>query len=131
VTRALVVHGGEGIDEISTITATRVSEVGAAGVRTYELRPEDFGLTAGATPPPRVADSAESAAVIRAVLAGDPGPARDLVLVNAAAVLVLAERAPDWRAGMTAAAASVDGGGAARALARLVETSNDYEPREP
>ena len=54
------------------------------------------------------------------------GAARDLVLVNAAATLVLAGRAADWRAGMTAAAAAIDGGGAARALARLVETSNEY-----
>jgi len=74
---------------------------------------------------------AESAAVIRAVLAGAPGPARDLVLVNAAAALVLAGRAADWLAGMAAAAAAVDGGAAARALARLVETSNEYGAREP
>ena len=131
VMRAMVVHGNEGIDEISTVRSTRVSEVGAAGVRTYELQPRDFGLTAGSTPPPRVADVAESAAVIRAVLAGAPGPARDLVLVNAAAALVLAGRAADWLAGMAAAAAAVDGGAAARALARLVETSNEYGAREP
>lgn len=133
VMRALVVHGGEGIDEISTARSTRASEVDADGVRTYELRPEDFGLTARSTVLPRVADAAESAAIIRAVLAGELGPARDLVLVNAAAALVLAGRAGDWRAGMAAAAASIDGGGAAQALARLVETSNEYEdePRKP
>jgi anthranilate phosphoribosyltransferase len=125
--RALVVHGGEGIDEISTVRPTRVSEVGDGGVRTYELRPEDFGLTARAAPAPRVGDVAESAAVIRAVLAGAHGAARDLVLVNAAAALVLAGRASDWRDGMAVAASSVDGGGAAQALARLVETSNEYE----
>jgi anthranilate phosphoribosyltransferase len=72
---------------------------------------------------------AGSAAVIRAVLAGQPGAARDLVLVNAAAALVLAGRASDWREGMVVAASSVDGGDAARALARLVETSNDYDGR--
>ena len=54
-----------------------------------------------------------------------------MVLVNAAAALVLAGRAADWLAGMAAAAAAVDGGAAARALARLVETSNEYEAREP
>ena len=124
-TRAMVVHGS-GIDEISTVGPTRVSELAAGAVRTYDLRPEDFGLGAGATLPPPVADAAASAAVIRGVLAGEAGAARDLVLVNAAATLVLAGRAADWRAGMTAAAAAIDDGGAARALARLVETSNEY-----
>jgi anthranilate phosphoribosyltransferase len=126
-TRALVVHGGEGIDEISTLQPTRVTEVADGGVRTYELRPEDFGLAPRAAAPPQVATPDESAAVIRRLLAGAAGPARDLVLVNAAAALVLAGRAPDWRAGMTVAAAAVDGGAAAAALARLVETSNEYQ----
>jgi anthranilate phosphoribosyltransferase len=127
VTRAKVVHGNEGLDEIGTAQPTRVSEVNAASLRTYELRPEDFGLVPRATPLPRVADAAESAGVIRAVLAGESGPARDLVLVNAAAALVLAGRAADWRTGMAAAAQALDGGGAARALARLAETSHEYE----
>lgn len=125
-TRALVVHGGEGIDEISTQGPTRVSEVGRDGVVTYEIGPEAFGLPRRADAPPRVAEPGESAAVIRAVLAGSSGPARDLVIVNAAAALVVAGRAEDWRAGATAAAVSIDDGSAARALARLVETSNDY-----
>jgi anthranilate phosphoribosyltransferase len=73
-----------------------------------------------------VADAAASAAVIRALLAGERGSARDLVLVNAAATLVLAGRAADWRAGMARAAESIDGGAAAQALARLVETSHEY-----
>jgi anthranilate phosphoribosyltransferase len=123
-TRAMVVHGA-GIDEISTVGPTRVSEVGPEGVRTYDLAPADFGISATTAPPPRVADAAASAAVIRAVLAGERGPARDVVLVNAAATLVLADQAADWLAGMHAAAAAIDGGGAARALARLVETSNE------
>lgn len=125
-TRALVVHGGEGIDEISTQGPTRVSEVGPDGVVTYEIGPEAFGLVRHDDAPPRVADADESADVIRAVLAGTSGSARDLVIVNAAGALVVAGRAEDWRAGANAAAASIDGGAAARALARLVETSNEY-----
>jgi anthranilate phosphoribosyltransferase len=128
--RAMVVHGTDGIDEISSMAATRVTEVDGGVVRTYELRPADFGL-AGTSAPPRVADAAESAAIIKGVLAAEPGPARDLVLVNAAAVLVLAGRAPDWRAGMAAAGSAIDAGAAARALARLVETSNEYEVERP
>ncbi len=68
----MVVHGS-GIDEISTVGPTRVSELAAGAVRTYDLRPEDFGLAAGATLPPPVADAAASAAVIRGVLAGEAG----------------------------------------------------------
>ncbi|MCC6847290.1 MAG: anthranilate phosphoribosyltransferase [Deltaproteobacteria bacterium] len=124
-TRALVVHGS-GLDEISTIGPTRVSEVGTDGVRTYDLAPSDFGL-GRCDAPPRVADAAGSAAVIRAVLAGAAGPARDLVLVNAAATLGLTGLAADYRVGMAVAAAAIDGGAAARALARLVETSNEYK----
>jgi anthranilate phosphoribosyltransferase len=126
----MVVHG-DGIDEIGTAGPTRVSELAAGAVRTYELRPEDFGLAASTAPAPRVSSAAESAAFIRAVLAGETGAARDLVLVNAAAVLVLAGRAGSWRSGMDAARAAVDGGGAAGALARLVETSNEYQDDLP
>ncbi len=129
-TRAMVVHG-DGIDEVSTSGPTRVSEVRGGVVETYEVRPEDFGLTAATNAPPRVADAAESAAVIRGVLAGAPGPARDLVLVNAATVLVLAGRAADLRTGVALAAAALDGGNGARALARLVETSNEYQDDPP
>lgn len=126
-TRALVVHGA-GIDEIGIAGPTRVSEVGPDGVQSYDLSPADFGVVERALPRP-VADAAESAAVIRDLLAGASGAARDLVLVNAAAALVLAGRAADWRAGTTVAAEAIDSGAAARALARLVETSNDY--RDP
>jgi anthranilate phosphoribosyltransferase len=126
-TRALVVHGGEGIDEISIAGPTRVSEVTAAGVRTYELTPAAFGLGERRAAPPRVGSPAESAAVIRGVLAGEPGAARDLVVVNAAAALVVAGRAEDWTAGASMAGAAIDGGAAAGALARLVETSNEWQ----
>lgn len=124
-TRAMVVHG-DGLDEISTVGTTGVAELADGAVRAYELRPEDFGLTPAAMLPPRVADAGASAAIIRAVLAGERGPARDLVLVNAAATLVLAGHAADWRSGMDVGAAAIDDGRAARALARLVETSNEY-----
>ena len=125
VRRALVVHGAEGLDEVSATGPTRVSEVAGGAVHTYYLRPEDFGLSAAAGEPPRVTDAAASAAIIRAVLGGEPGPARDVVLVNAAAVLVVAGIAADWRDGLARAAAAVDCAGAAGALARLVAASNE------
>ncbi len=124
-TRALVVHGLEGIDEISARGATRVSEVAAGAVRTYDLTPESFGLRRSAGKPASIADPEEGAAVIREVLAGQAGPDRDVVLVNAAAVLVVAGAAADWRAGVAQAAAAIDSGAASAVLARLVETSNE------
>jgi anthranilate phosphoribosyltransferase len=145
--RALVVHAADGLDEISATGPTQVSEVAGGTVRTYHLTPEDFGVTTGEAPRPRdaaptsateaapsrargagalrVGDAAASAAVIREVLGGARGPAREVVLVNAAAVLVVAGLSPEWRAGYGRAAAAIDGGAAADALARLVAASND------
>jgi anthranilate phosphoribosyltransferase len=125
--RAFVVHGAEGLDEVSASRTTRVSEVAAGMVRTFELRPEDFGLPALGEPPPRVADAGASAAIIKEVLAGRPGPARNLVLLNAGTVLVAAGIASDWRVGVAHAAASIDRGCAASALTRLIEASNAGE----
>ena len=120
--RALVVHGADGLDEISASRETVVSEVAADGVRTYHLRPGDFGVVA-AGPAPRASDAAASASIIRGILAGEPGAGREVALVNAAAVLVVAARAGDWRDGYQQAAAAVASGAAAAALARLVATS--------
>ncbi len=120
--RALVVHGTGGLDEISASGPTRVSAVAEGSVRTYHLQPSDFGI-APASPPPGAADAAASAAIIRAVLAGEAGPAREIALVNAAAVLVMAERATDLRDGYARAAQAIDAGAAAAVLARLVAAS--------
>jgi len=123
VTRALVVHGGDGLDEISVAGPTRVSELASGAVRTYELTPAAFGLGANAAPLVTVDDAAASAAVIRGVLAGDPGVALDLTLINAAAVLVVAAVATDWTDGLQRAEAAVASGAATAALERLVAVS--------
>jgi anthranilate phosphoribosyltransferase len=120
--RALVVHGADGLDEISAAGPTLVSEVAEGSVRTYHLHPSDFGV-APAGPVPRATDAAASAAIVRGVLAGATGAARELALVNAAAVLVVAGRAADWRDGYERAARAIASGAAAEALARLVATS--------
>jgi anthranilate phosphoribosyltransferase len=114
--RALVVHGGDGMDEISAVQRTRVSELADGSVRSYELAPADFGVAPGTAAPARVEDAAASAAVIREVLAGAGGAARPLALVNAAAVLVVARVARDWKDGFARAGAAVDGGEAARVM---------------
>src|SRR6185369_14301276 len=120
--RGLVAHGAGGIDEISASGPTRVSAVADGSVRTYSLEPSDFGI-APSSPPPGAADAAASAAIIRAVLAGEAGPAREVALVNAAAVLLMAERATDLRDGWARAARAIDDGAAAGALERLVAAS--------
>jgi anthranilate phosphoribosyltransferase len=125
--RALVVHGADGMDEISATLSTRVTELAGGTLRTYDLAPEAFGLSPGQESPPRVADATASAAVIRDVLGGLRGAARDVTLVNAAAVLVVAGKARDWGDGLEQAARAVDGGTAAQALARLVEASQSWQ----
>jgi len=121
--RALVVHGDDGLDEVSASGPTRVSEVADGAVRTYHLRPEDFGMRAldGA---PRATDAAASAAIIRDVLAGRPGPARAVVVVNAAAVLAVADVAADWADGVRRAERAIDEGRAREVLARLIQESH-------
>jgi anthranilate phosphoribosyltransferase len=123
--RALVVHGDDGIDEISACGPTHVSEVADGMVRTYRLRPEDFGVAPLSEEPPRVASAGEAAAVVRSVLAGEKGPGRAFALMNAAAVLVIAGIAADWRDGRRRAATAVDNGAAARTLDRLIKTSHE------
>jgi anthranilate phosphoribosyltransferase len=129
--RALVVHAGEGLDEISAAGGTRVSEVQDGAVRTYELEPKDFGVAPSPGGPPRIGDAAAGARVIRAVLAGEPGPARAYVVVNAAAVLVVAGVAANWQDGAARADAAIASGTAARVLDRLVAASNREDAPPP
>lgn len=113
-TRSLIVHGRDGMDEITTTSETDVWEV-TAGVRRLTLSPEDFGVPRASLADLRL----ESLAAANSVLAGDRGPARDLVLVNAAAALVTAGRADEWKAGVAMAEESIDSGAARAALAAL------------
>lgn len=121
--RAFVVHGKDGMDELTTTTSTRVSELNEGRVRTYEFNPLDLiekyaelPALAGGTP-------SENAAILRGVLSGVRGPARDIVCLNAAAGVVCGGRAADLRAGWELANQSIDSGSALTALNRLVEVS--------
>ncbi len=125
--RALVVHGNDGMDEISIADATRVWELRDGAVREYVVAPEDFGLRRARVGDIGAGDAEQSAGMLRGVLAGEVGAARDIALVNAAAALVAAGRVGSLREGVDAAAAAVDGG---RALARMeafVRVSNEVE----
>ncbi len=121
VERAWVVHGADGLDELSTTGANQVVEVGPNGMRAFEVSPEDAGVAHASLADLTGGTPEENAAAIRAVLSGEPGAFRDIVVLNAAAALVVAGQAPDLRAGARAAAQSIDEGKAAAALARLTE----------
>jgi anthranilate phosphoribosyltransferase len=122
--RAWVVHGADGIDEISTTGYTKISECRDGSVNTFYLHPADVGLPKAAPERLKGAGAAENAGVVREVLSGAAGPARDIVLLNAGASLLIAGRADSIPQGLEMAAEAIDSGRAAAVLDRLVRTSN-------
>lgn len=122
--RAYVVYGTDGLDEITTSGPTLVAELDQESVRTLEITPEDVGLARAGSDQLRGGDTQHNAAALRAVLRGDRGPYRDVVMFNSAASLLVAGVAADLREGMELAAKSIDSGAAGDRLARLVAASN-------
>ena len=122
--RAFVVHGHDGMDEMTTVTATRVSELADGKVRTYEFDPLEF--IEDYVKPAEIAggDPAFNADITRRVLDGEKGPCRDIVCLNAAAAIVAGGKAADIREGWTVAMESIDTGKAKAALEGLVKVSN-------
>jgi len=121
--RALVVWGRDGMDEISLGAATLVGELRDGKVREYEIHPEDFGIAMSASRNLKVEDAAQSRGMLLGVLDGAPGPARDIVLLNAAAALYVSGVATDIADGIGRARQAIDSGAARAALDRYVETS--------
>jgi anthranilate phosphoribosyltransferase len=121
--RAWVVHGADGIDEISTTGYTKVSECRGGAVNTFYVHPSDFGVAKAAPRDLSGGDAAENAAIVRRVLEGSTGAARDIVLLNAGAALFVAERAASVREGIARAAAAIDSGDARATLERMVRAS--------
>jgi anthranilate phosphoribosyltransferase len=119
-TRAWVVHGG-GLDELTTTGASEVAEWRDGGLRLFKITPEAVGLPRAAPADLRGGDPAENAAALRALLAGQPGPYRDIVLLNAAAAFLVAEKVETLREGVTLAAEAIDDGRASAALDTLVQ----------
>ncbi len=117
--RALVVHGLDGIDEVSTVGPTRISELRNGGVRTYTIAPDALGLPE--TSPETIAGGRpeQNAAITTAVLQGERGPRRDIVLANAGAALLAAELIDDWKGGIDLAARAIDSGAAFEKLEAL------------
>ena len=122
VARAWVVHGS-GLDELSLCGPTRVTAFDDGQVRTFTVRPEDAGLEPCAAPALQGGDARANADITRRVLDGGRGPARDVVLLNAAAALLVAGRVQDLRAGVAEAGRAVDDGRAGTLLRRVVEAS--------
>ncbi|OOC47874.1 MULTISPECIES: anthranilate phosphoribosyltransferase [Thioalkalivibrio] len=119
----LVVHAEDGLDEISIASPTRVAELQDGEIREYTIRPEDFGLTTTALDAVRVDSVEASASMLRGVLDGQAGAARDIVLLNAGAAIYAGGGADTLPAGIKAAARAIDSGAARERLERLQATS--------
>ena len=120
-----VVHGSDGLDEITLTGPTFVAALENGAIRSFEVSPEDVGLKRVAGEALKGGDAAANAAALRNVLAGLPSPYRDVALFNAAAALVVAGRAKELKEGLALGIQSIDGGAAAERLKRLVEVSNN------
>ncbi|MBK5949011.1 anthranilate phosphoribosyltransferase [Rhodobium orientis] len=122
--RAWIVHGSDGLDEITTTGPSSVAELKDGKVTTFTIAPGDVGLSTAKPEELKGGDAATNAAALTAVLAGAPGAYRDIVLMNAGASLVVAGVADDLVAGIEKAAAAIDSGSAKATLDRLVAVSN-------
>jgi anthranilate phosphoribosyltransferase len=122
--RAMVVHGLEGLDEISLCGPTKVAELRDGQVKEYVLEPEQVGLKRCKLEELHGGSAEQSALIVRAVLAGEKGPARDVVLLNSGAALYVSGKAASVHDGIALAAASIDSGKARQKLEQLVELTN-------
>ena len=124
VRHAMAVHGEDGPDELTIGGSTLVAEVVDGVLTEYRVTPEDFGLSRSPLDSVRGGDAAENAAILRAVLAGETGPRRDVVLLNAGAALRVADRAGSIDEGIVLARAAIDSGRALATLEAYVAASN-------
>ena len=125
--RAFVVAGRDGLDEISLSAATLLIEVNGNDIRSRELQPADFGLAGIEKCALLGGERSENADIIRRLLAGEAGPAREIVLANAAACAVLGGLCDKLPEGVAIAAEAIDSGRAKAALQALVNLSNSLE----
>jgi len=119
--RAIIVHGHDGLDEISVCAPTRVSELKDGRIGTFDLLPEQFFGELADPASMQGGDPVENADITRRILSGEKGPRRNVVVLNAAAALVAADRAANFQEGIKQAEAAIDAGAAADKLDQLVE----------
>lgn len=122
--RAIVVHGSDGLDEITTSGPTAVASLENSTIRTFDIAPEDVGIDRVEPQALRGGDAAANAASLRGVLEGKKGPFRDVAIFNAAAALMVAGKANDLKGGVAFARQALDSGEAEASLNRLIAVSN-------
>ena len=122
---AWVVHGADGLDEMTTTGASFVAQLKDGEITTFEVTPDDAGLAEAKPEDLKGGDAATNAAALNAVLNGDPGPYRDVVVYNAAGALIVAGKAGDLKQGGALAAAAIDGGKAKESLENMIAISNE------
>ncbi len=125
---AWVVHGGDGLDEITTTTESFVAAVENGAVRSFTVAPEDAGVARARPENLKGGDPAHNADAVRRLLDGEPGAFRDIVVLNAAAAMIVAGRAAALAAGADLARTAIDDGRAKQALDALIEISNTDHP---
>lgn len=127
VERAFVVHGSDGLDEITITAQTTVFQVEEGRVQKGKWVPGDFGLATASLEDLQGGDPETNAEIVRFILEGNRGPARDVVVANAAAALLVAQHAPDLKSAVAAATESLEGGAAQRKLEELIEFARTLE----
>ncbi|MCZ6523509.1 MAG: anthranilate phosphoribosyltransferase, partial [Alphaproteobacteria bacterium] len=126
--RAWVVHGSDGLDEMTTTGPSFVAELRDGTVTTFEVSPEDAGLPLAKAEELKGDDAEANLRMMLALLDGETGPIRDIVLFNSAAALVVAGKVDDLTAGVALAAEAIDSGKASKTCGRLIEISNEPVP---
>jgi len=121
---AWVVHGADGLDELSTTGPSFVAQIKEGSLTSFEVTPEQAGLPRATLADIKGGDPAHNAAALLALLGGAKSPYRDIVLLNAAGAFIVADRTDDLKAGVRMAAEEIDSGRAARTLEKLVSVSN-------
>jgi anthranilate phosphoribosyltransferase len=122
--RAFVVHGSDGLDEITITGESKITELNGQRLNTYTISPEDFGLARARLADIQGGDARQNAQIIHDLLAGHCGPRRDIVLMNAAAAMAASGKAGDFAEGLRLSADSIDSGNALGKLRRLIEFTN-------
>ena len=122
--RAWVVHGSDGLDELTTTGPSFVAELKDGEIKTFEVSPEDAGITRTKPENLKGGDPDANARALNAVLNGEPGPYRDVVLYNSAAALLIANKADDLKDGSAQAASAIDNGNALKTLESLITITN-------
>lgn len=126
IKHVLVVHGADGLDEVSNTGESIISEFKEGETRTYKFNPPSVGIELAKLKDLKGGTAEENAVILRAILSGEKGPKRDIVLLNAAAAFIASDKAVDFREGIREAEESIDSGAALEKLERLIECSRMF-----